>query len=62
MEKRHWEQGATKHAHGQFRRKAERAGMSTLAYAEKEAHAPGLLGKQARLAEVLIRSRKRKAA
>ena len=58
MAVRHWEQGATAHAHGQFRAKAQRAGMSTLAYARKEQGAPGKLGKQARLAIVLIGSRK----
>lgn len=35
---------------GIFRRAAERAGMSTRAYAEKEEHAPGVTGKRARLA------------
>lgn len=39
-------------SHGQFKAKAKKAGMSTRAYAAKEAGAPGLLGKQARLAEV----------
>jgi hypothetical protein len=56
---KHWEQAATANAHGQFRAKAKKAGMSTLAYARKEAHAPGKLGKQARLAEVLIESHKK---
>lgn len=59
MATKHWMQKATANAHGQFRAKAQRAGMSTLAYAEKEENAPGKLGKQARLAETLIRSRKR---
>lgn len=36
---------------GAFSAKAARAGMSTSAYAKKEEHAPGTLGKQARLAE-----------
>lgn len=35
---------------GAFRRAAQRAGMSTEAYAEKEKHASGTLGKRARLA------------
>lgn len=35
---------------GAFRAKAKRAGMSTHAYAEKERHASGRLGKEARLA------------
>jgi hypothetical protein len=50
---------ATANAHGQFRAKAKRAGMSTAAYAAKEAHAPGRLGKQARLAQTLMRLRSR---
>lgn len=45
---------ATANAHGQFREKAERAGMSTAAYAEKEKNAPGKLGKEARLAKTLM--------
>ena len=35
---------------GVFKAKAEHAGMSTKAYAEKEKHAEGKTGKQARLA------------
>lgn len=54
-----WMKKAFANAHGQFKAKAEHAGMSTREYAEKEKHAPGLLGKQARLALVGIRSRKR---
>lgn len=61
MARKKWIAGATENAHGQFRRKAEAAGMSTLAYADKEAGAPGRPGKQARLAETLIRSRKKRA-
>lgn len=60
-----WIKDATSNSHGQFRKKAEAAGMSTLAYAHKEANAPGKLGKQARLAETLIgegRKRKKSAA
>lgn len=45
---------AVSHSHGQFRAKAEAAGMSTAAYAKKEEDAPGKLGKQARLAETLM--------
>ena len=48
--------GATAHAHGQFRAKAKAAGMSTLAFAQKHEHSPGLLGQQARLALVLMRA------
>lgn len=49
-----WIAGATKNSHGQFRAKAKAAGMSTRAYAEKEANAPGKTGKQARLAKTLM--------
>ena len=46
--------GATKNAHGQFAAKAKKAGLSTRAFAEKHKGAPGLLGKQARLALTLM--------
>lgn len=46
---------------GVFKEKAERAGMSTSAYAEKEKDAPGKLGKEARLAETFAGMRKRKS-
>lgn len=49
-----WIAGATKNSHGQFRAKAKAAGMSTAAYAKKEANAPGKTGKQARLAQTLM--------
>lgn len=49
-EKKKWIKGATANSHGQFRKKAEAAGMSTHAYAEKEKDAGGLVGKQANLA------------
>ena len=49
-----WISGATENAHGQFRKKAEKAGMTTAAYAKKEEHAPGKLGSEARLAENLM--------
>jgi hypothetical protein len=49
-----WISGATENAHGQFRKKAEKAGMTTAAYAKKEEHAPGKLGEEARLAETLM--------
>lgn len=45
---------ATKNAHGQFKAKAEKAGMTTREYAEKHKDAPGKLGKQARLALTLM--------
>lgn len=51
-------QGAVKPSHeGKFSAKAKRAGMSTAAYAEKEAHAPGTLGKEARLAQTFAHHR-----
>lgn len=39
---------------GKFREKAQRAGMSTIAYASQEKDAPGTLGKEARLASSLM--------
>lgn len=50
---RKWMQGARNpRTEGKFSAKARRAGMSTHAYAEKERHASGKLGKEARLALV----------
>jgi hypothetical protein len=45
---------------GAFRAKAQRAGMSTHAYAEKERGAPGRTGKQARLALTFEKYRPRR--
>ena len=60
---KHWIDKATSNSHGQFAAKAKEAGMSTAAYARKEEHAPGKLGKQARLAEALMGlHKKRKSA
>ena len=50
----HWIKKATANSHGQFRKKAEAAGMSTASFAKKEEHAPGKLGAEARLAETLM--------
>lgn len=50
--KAHWMAEAFGNAHGQFKSKAKKAGKSTAEYAREEAHAPGKLGKQARLAEM----------
>ncbi len=47
-------QKATEGAHGQFRAKAEAAGKTTAEFAREKERAPGLLGKQARLAETLM--------
>lgn len=53
-----WMKNAVKPSRkGVFKAKAERAGMSTAAYAAKEAHAPGRLGKEARLAQTFARTR-----
>lgn len=46
---------ATKNAHGKFRAKAEKAGMSTLAFAHAHDEDKGVTGKQARLAETLMK-------
>ena len=51
---KHFIAEATKNAHGQFAAKAKKAGKSTRAFAEANVHAKGLLGKQARLALVLM--------
>ncbi|WP_017773834.1 hypothetical protein [Paraburkholderia kururiensis] len=49
-----WIQGATEHAHGQFRRKAEAAGESTREFAEEHKGDKGKTGAQARLALTLM--------
>lgn len=46
---KHWMKGAVKHP-GVFKAAAKRHGMSTHAYAEKEKHASGKVGRRARLA------------
>lgn len=49
--KKLWEQKAVPKSHkGKFGEKAAKAGMSTHAYAEKEKHAGGTLGREANLA------------
>jgi hypothetical protein len=56
-----WISKAVKPSHkGIFKEKAERAGMSTAAYAEKEKGASGTLGKEARLAQTFSGMRKRR--
>ena len=42
---------------GAFRRAAQRAGESTAEYAQEKQHAPGRLGKEARLAKVFSKIR-----
>lgn len=54
----HWIAKATSKNKGKFKAKAQRAGMSTLAYANKEADVKGTLGKEAREARTLINMRK----
>ena len=39
---------------GKFKAKAKAAGKTTAAYAKEKAHAPGTLGKEARLATTLM--------
>ena len=49
--KKNWMKSAVPKSHkGKFGAKAKAAGMSTAAYAQKEKHAPGTLGREARLA------------
>jgi hypothetical protein len=57
-----WMKKAFANSHGQFKAKAEAAGESTAEFAKEKAHAPGKLGKQARLAEVGMHARKHKNA
>ncbi len=52
-----WMKKAFANSHGQFKEKAEKAGESTKEYADKEKHAKGKLGKQARLALVGMKSK-----
>jgi len=49
-----WISGATENAHGQFRKKAEKAGMTTREFAKAHEHDSGKTGAQARLAETLM--------
>lgn len=55
---KNWMAGAVKPSRkGVFKAKAERAGMSTEAYAAKEKSAPGRLGKEAWLAQTFAKAR-----
>ena len=49
-----WIAGAVSKHPGKFSAKAKAAGKSTAEYAQEEAHAPGALGKEARLAQTLM--------
>lgn len=58
-----WIKQATENSHGQFRKKADSAGKSTLEYAHEHDKDGGKTGKQAVLAENLIgASHKKKKA
>lgn len=59
MAKKNWIAGAIEHP-GSFTRKAKAAGKSVGEYAAEKAHAPGVLGKQARLAQTLRGMSRRK--
>jgi hypothetical protein len=54
-----WMAGAVKRP-GSFSAKAKAAGESTAAYAAEKSNAPGLLGKQARLAQTFAKFRPKK--
>lgn len=56
---KNWIAGAIKKP-GAFKAKAKAAGESTAAYAAEKAKAPGKLGKQARLAQTLMKMNKGK--
>lgn len=55
-----WIAGATENAHGQFSKKAKAAGKTAKEFASDKAGASGKLGKEARLAETLMGTHKRK--
>lgn len=58
MAKQLFMQSAVKPSHkGKFAAKAKKAGKSTEAYAEDEKHAPGTLGREARLALIFNKFR-----
>ena len=50
-----WVAKATSNNKGKFSAKAKRAGETTAEYAKNKASAPGALGKEARLAETLMK-------
>ena len=53
MAGKNWIAKAVEHGKGVFKEKAEKAGESTSEFAKEKEHAPGKLGKEARLAETL---------
>ncbi len=60
--KKKWMKGAVENAHGQFKAKAEAAGKSTAEFASEHAGDSGKTGKQARLAQTLMKSGKKMQA
>ena len=56
-----WIEKATANSHGQFAAKANKAGMSTKSYANKESGKGGKTGKQANLAKTLMGMNKGKS-
>lgn len=52
---KYWIAKATSKNKGKFSEKAKRAGMTTAEYARKESTASGKTGKEARLAETLMK-------
>lgn len=59
--KRKWVKSAIEHP-GAFKKKAEAAGKTTREYAQEKKDAPGVLGKEARLAQTLMGMHKRRAS
>lgn len=60
--KKRWMKQAFANSHGQFKAKAEHAGKSTAEFAKEHEHSKGKLGKQARLAEVGMKSHHKRAS
>ena len=58
MSSKSWIAGAIKKP-GSFSAAAKKAGKSTAEYASEKADAPGKMGKRARLAETLMKMRKK---
>lgn len=55
----HWMKKAFANSRGQFKAKARAASESTAQFAREKAHAPGRLGRQARLAKAGIAASKK---
>lgn len=56
MAKKKWIKAATANSHGQFAGKAQAAGKTTRQFAAEHAGDSGTIGKQARLAETLMKT------